>query len=82
MTGWRWRLVALLAALAPTVLTLLTQPRAGSYAGFVDRPVDPGLVTEINAWYAWQTVVGLAVPAMVVGLAWLCRRPAAHGGSW
>lgn len=75
-----WRLAALGAAVAPTVLTIVTGPHSGSYdVSFVSlRRVDPA---EVNAYYAWQSLVGLAVPALVVTVAWLCRgrahRPAA-----
>jgi hypothetical protein len=68
-----WRLAALSAAVAPTVLTIVTGPHSGSYdVGFVSlRPVDPA---EVNAYYAWQSLVGLAVPALVVTVAWQCWR--------
>lgn len=72
-----WRLVALGTAVVPTVLTIVTGPHSGNYAGFADRPVDPAV---LNAYNSWQSLVEAAVPALIVAVAWLfrgrARRPA------
>ncbi|BCJ31824.1 hypothetical protein [Actinocatenispora sera] len=74
----RWRLVALAAALIPTALAVATGPHSGGYVGFTDRPVDPA---ELDLYLAWQTLVTMGVPAVIVAVAWLCGgvalRPAA-----
>lgn len=70
--------MALGTAIVPAVLTIVTGPHSGDYAGFVDRPADPA---ELNAYYSWQSLVELAVPALIVAVARLfrgrIRRPAA-----
>jgi hypothetical protein len=69
----RW--VAVGAAAVPTVVVLATVPHGRhSYVFFDDTPMDVTTIRLINAWFAWQTVVGLAVPAILAAAGLLPRR--------
>jgi len=73
MRYWRW--VAVAVAVVPTVAVWGTAHAwHGEYAGFGDSPIDVATVRLLNAWFAWQSVLTVAAPAVLAALGLLPPR--------